>query len=152
MVVPQFLDPRLPERFWSKCIPEPNSGCWLWLAAVCSGGYGVFGLGRSVRRVHAVAYDALVGPIPSDLVIDHLCRERSCCNPAHLEPVSRGENVLRGTGVAARCARVTHCPKGHAYDAANTVLRDGRLRICRACKVARASAYYRRVTQEVSHV
>lgn len=111
--------------------------CWLWQGATGPTGYG------RIRRtnlpsdgmvyVHRVTYEALVGPIPDGLVIDHLCRVRNCVNPKHLEPVTCRENLLRGhTGPAANLAK-TECPSGHPYDAANTYHYMG-TRQCRACR------------------
>ncbi|MFJ2662519.1 HNH endonuclease signature motif containing protein [Arthrobacter koreensis] len=83
-------------------------------------------------RVHRVAYELFSGPIPNGLVLDHLCRNRGCFNPNHLEPVTRAVNNLRGVGFMAAHARKTHCPKGHPYDEKNTQIKNGARR-CRAC-------------------
>ena len=140
-----FSDPRLPERFWSKCIPEPNSGCWIWIAGVRDKkeGYGCFQMSTGVnRRSHQVCYEALIGEVPDGLQLDHKCRLRLCCNPSHLEPVVQRINVLRGEGLAAQAARRTHCAAGHLYTDENTYMRvrTGRQessRVCRQCKNAR---------------
>jgi hypothetical protein len=133
-----FLDPRLPDRFWSKVQPCPMSGCWIWTGAINeSTGYGIVTRGtRSQGRtsVHRHAYETLVGPIPQELVSDHKCRVRVCCNPQHIEPVTQQVNTLRGdarfNGEKNRIK--THCPQGHAYDAANTYTHRGK-RYCREC-------------------
>jgi hypothetical protein len=91
-----FGDPRLPGRFWSKCIPEPNSGCWLWTAYLDRDGYGTIRIGLAKFRAHRVAYDAKKQTIPPGLQIDHLCRTPCCVNPEHLEAVTPGENTRRG--------------------------------------------------------
>lgn len=109
------------ERFWSKV--EKSGGpdaCWLWTAGKTRG-YGAFKTetGQMVRA-HRWAYQALVGPIPVGLTIDHLCRNHSCVNPAHLEPLSNRENLLRGESMTARQARQTHCKNGHPFDLFNT--------------------------------
>lgn len=139
----QLDDIRLPQRFWDKVQPEPNSGCWLWTACLCDG-YGYIGFDRKSRRAHRVAYEALVGAIHEGRVLDHICRTRSCVNPAHLEPVTGGENIRRGETGKARGAQLralTHCKQGHPYDAANTRwsrTRLGRLRRnCRTCHRSR---------------
>jgi hypothetical protein len=84
------------DRFLAKV--EPTLLCWKWLGAVGSSGFGVFhaGPGRRLALAHRYAYEAFVGPIPAGLVLDHLCSNRRCVNPAHLEPVSYAENVRRG--------------------------------------------------------
>jgi hypothetical protein len=134
---PTFGDPRLIDRFWSKVSEDP-SGCWLWTAGT-TGGYGMFGMGgRAGRmyRAHRVSYEALVGPIPDGLQIDHLCRVRNCVNPSHLEPVTPEENNSRGESSSAIRARQTHCIAGHPFDEQNTahIKQAGRLfRRCQAC-------------------
>lgn len=86
------------------------------------------------------------GPIPSGMVVDHLCRVRSCVNPDHMEVVSRGENVLRGVGISARNKSKDRCPKGHPY---NGVKKNGN-RFCNTCVQAMARARYaaRRALEE----
>jgi hypothetical protein len=117
------------KRFWDNVAKTET--CWLWLGAR-GGHYGsYYSDGKSVLA-HRFAYEALVGPIPDGLQIDHLCRVRLCVNPAHLEPVTQRENILRGTGPTAVNARKTHCPKGHQYDEGNTRWYKNK-RWCRAC-------------------
>ena len=134
-------DPRLPERFWAKVEPEPNTGCWLWTASLSSGGYGQFMIRPSPKpeRAHRLAYETLVGPIPEGLELDHLCRVRSCCNPSHLEAVTHRENVLRGTSPYASAARKTHCDHGHPLDSTRW---KGRKRTIRCCSVCVARQKY----------
>lgn len=89
----------LLDRFEDKYMPEPNSGCWLWLASLRANGYGQVGRGgrgSGMELAHRAAYNLYVGPIPDGLVLDHLCRVRACVNPAHLEPVTNTENLRRG--------------------------------------------------------
>ena len=98
-----ILDPRLPERLAWLLIPEPNSGCWLFNGRWETGnGYGkTTWEGRDVV-LHRVIYTLLVGPIPPGHLLDHLCRVRCCCNPAHLEPVLPRVNTMRGYAVLFR--------------------------------------------------
>jgi hypothetical protein len=135
------------ERFWSKV--DQRGECWEWTASRSDGGYGTFFCrhlpGGTARPAHAhrIAYELSVGPVPNALTLDHLCRNRGCVNPAHLEPVTRGENVLRGIGIFAENKRKTHCPLGHEYTPENTAP-SGNGRRCRTCKNARDNRAYQR--------
>lgn len=120
-------------RLMAKVAVDDN-GCWIWQGAQTGTGYGHMWDGAKVRRTHRIAYEIHVGPIPEGLHLDHLCRVRLCCNPAHLEPVTIRENLLRGVGFAAVHAAQTHCIHGHEFTEANTRIdRLGR-RFCRACR------------------
>lgn len=132
--------PALPERFWQKVTPEPNSGCWLWTGATIPEGYGSFGVkGRHQQGAHRVSYEALCHQIPRGFHIDHLCRTPSCVNPAHLEAVTPGENTRRGRAGAFQRER-THCPSGHEYTTENTYMRRVGWRDCRECNRVRAAS------------
>lgn len=128
----------LDERFFAKV--HMTSGCWEWVAGKDSGGYGQIGVDRRVKRAHRVAYEAIVGPIPEGLELDHLCRNRACVRPEHLEPVTRYENVRRGNGWAGTNARKTHCPKGHELA---SHLKEFHRR-CLVCKRTETREYMRR--------
>lgn len=121
------------QRFWSRV--DLLGSCWQWLGCVDKDGYGAFSLrgGEAPVRVHRWAYEQLIGPIPEGLVIDHLCRNQACVKPDHLEVVSVRENTIRGSGWTAVNAAKTHCPAGHAYDAANTRINAQGARECRIC-------------------
>lgn len=140
---PLGLAPRATatERFWKKvdkagALPanRPDLGpCWEWTSSHAQG-YGRFRITeQQFVPAHRYAYELLVGRVPGGLELDHLCRNRGCVNPAHLEPVTHRENMLRGEGVGSANARKTHCKRGHPFDETNTyVERDGH-RVCRAC-------------------
>ncbi len=143
-----FLDPRLPRRFWSKCIPEPNSGCWLWIANANQNGYGRVSMSKGTKGrggkttmlcAHRLAYEVFVGKVPAGMELDHKCRNRSCCNPAHVEPVTHAENVKRGVSPHAANARKTHCAKGHEFTLDNIIRVSTRpsARHCRKCQQER---------------
>ena len=136
-----FGDSRLPERFWDKVAPDPNSGCWLWTANVSHNGYGEIKRYTQMVRAHRWAYSVLVKPVPPDFVVDHLCRTRCCVNPDHLEAVSIKENLMRGWTRAAENVKKTHCPQGHPYDDKNTFVNNGR-RHCRTCSANRNKQWY----------
>lgn len=107
--------------------------CWIWEGALTTDGYGHLLWRGKIRLVHRVVYELLVGPIPESLTLDHLCRVRSCANPAHVEPVTHRVNILRGEGIAALHARQTHCIHGHEFTPENTARTKGGQRQCREC-------------------
>jgi hypothetical protein len=131
----EFGDGRLPERFWNKVVAD-KSGCWEWIAANTGKGYGVYYVGKKsdgsqrLMVAHRFAYKILVMDIADDLDIDHLCRNRSCVNPLHLEPTTRGENLRRGK----RGDLWTHCKHGHEITPENTYTKPSTgYRDCKQC-------------------
>lgn len=142
------------QRFWSKV--DKTSDCWTWTGShFKQTGYALFNVKMTdgvwrPTTAHRVAYRLSTGPIPDGLVLDHLCRNRWCVNPAHLEPVTRGENVLRGEGRSAQQARWTECPRGHSFDGPNTYIRPSGKRECRTCMNARESRRPPRKRRKVS--
>lgn len=126
------------DRLLEKIQKLPDSpGCWLWTGSIhATSGYGQVwsqAIGR-VDRAHRLVYQTLIGPIPEGLELDHLCRTRSCVNPAHLEPVTSLTNWSRGMSLPAINARKTHCSRGHAYDQANTRYDHLGARHCITCQ------------------
>jgi hypothetical protein len=133
----------LPENVQNKIIPEPFSGCWIWIGAWSGNGYGQISThhGKEIpstcTMAHKHVYKLLVGDIPLGLVLDHLCRLRCCVNPAHLEPVSSRVNTLRGDTIPSRNLAKTHCPQGHSYSGENlfvSVSKTQTNRLCRKCR------------------
>lgn len=127
-----------------------GSGCWEWQAVKTNGGYGHIHVGGPVKKLaHRVSYELFIGHIPEGLTIDHLCRNRGCCNPRHLEPVTHRENMRRsplagkvvGQIWRAKQAAKTQCPKGHPYSGDN-LLMDGGSRKCRTCRRQRDKDRY----------
>ena len=126
-----------PEQRFMRHV-EKSDECWLWRGAKHGFGYGQFhGSQGKMVDAHRFAYEMFVGPIPEGLTIDHLCRIRNCVNPAHLEPVTLRENILRGENANKS---KTHCKRGHPFDSRNTYWRQGE-RSCRTCRAARSRAY-----------
>lgn len=112
-----------------------ENGCWNWLGQSRSHGYGYFWADGKWQKACRWLYSQVIGPVPEGLHLDHLCRNRLCVNPFHLEPVSPGENTRRGAlfdVLRIRWAAITHCPKGHAYSGDNLHM-YGNKRRCRAC-------------------
>ena len=127
------------DRFMAKvCIAE-ESGCWQWTGALKANGYGSFCAGgrNSVTYAHRWSYEHHIGRIPDGFHIDHLCRNRACVNPGHLEPVTARTNLLRGEGLTARRAAQTHCGNGHEFTEDNVYVKPNGCRDCRQCRHAR---------------
>ena len=132
------------ERFTEK-VQVTDAGCWQWLAYCGENGYGRFYLAGKGWLAHRWSYEHHVGPVPAGLQIDHLCRNRGCVNPEHMEPVTPAENVRRSVGPQAarnRYAAMTHCKRGHAYDETNTRIDSKGGRVCLTCKRAKAREHY----------
>lgn len=136
------VDPQL--RFWPKVdkagptsdfLPT-NSPCWTYTGHIDRNGYGLFRFGGSHVGAHRFSYEVVIGPIPAGLELDHLCNNRSCVNPSHLEPVTRGENVQRAV------SRRTHCKHGHEFTEDNTRWNRSGGRVCVTCNKIRSSAFY----------
>ncbi len=133
--------PRRPlwDRFWEQVLLQKTTdGCWEWIGAKQPSGYGRIGSGGDGGKVlmaHRVAYEFMVGPIPPGLQIDHLCRNKSCVNPAHLEAVTHRENMIR----AGMLKRIPFCKRGHPRTPENLRIQyypDGTVkgRSCRHCE------------------
>jgi len=134
----------LMARFLAK-LSKDGGGCWLWTAAANAAGYGVMRVRMRMLRAHRVSYELHVGTIPDGLMLDHLCRNTLCVNPAHLEPVTQRENVMRGRGICPLNAAKTHCPYGHPYSGRNLLLAGTRkVRKCRQCIADRSQEKNRR--------
>lgn len=128
-----FISKRRPplERLMSRI--EKVNGCWEWQGPVNHNGYGQMYAHKKKMTTHRFSYESFIGPVPDGLQIDHLCRNRKCCNPDHLEAVTQRENMLRGEAPTGINARKTHCIRGHEYTPENTRIRSKGYRMCRAC-------------------
>lgn len=120
------MNPQLIQKFLSKVQQVGN--CWMWSGSKTSAGYGQIWTGR-MNYSHRFSYELFVGIIPKGMTLDHLCRNRACVNPDHLEAVSLKENILRGYNSAAINSKKTQCPQGHPYSGVN----NQGSRICQTC-------------------
>jgi hypothetical protein len=130
----------LEDRLWPK-VRADVSGCWVWLAATTSGGYGQVQVNGGRRVAHRVVYELMVGAVPVGLELDHLCRNRPCVNPTHLEPVTHSENCRRSPLMGRVNRSKTRCPAGHPYAEQNTYVRRNGHRMCRTCTISRKRRY-----------
>lgn len=134
------MDHTFFERFTAKYTPEPNSGCWLWTAAVLNAGYGqIYYRGRRANA-HKAAYDFFHGPVPDGKEVHHTCNVPGCVNPDHLTVVTHAENMLSPVSatLSGINARKKACHVGHPFDSANTYVSKTGARACRKCNAKRA--------------
>lgn len=121
-------DRKYMKRFMDKIEENLLSGCWEWQSNRDMQGYGRFCFNGEKWRAHRMSYKIFKGELIEGLVIDHLCRNKRCVNPDHLEQVTNKENILRGESPMAKLARRTHCSKGHLL-----TQRSGNRRHCKIC-------------------
>lgn len=127
----------IDERFWEKVDRQGPDDCWLWTAAgLTSRGYGIFRANHKGIGAHRWLYEQTYGPLPEGAVLHHRCETRACVNPAHLEPTTSRDNVLRGNGTSAANARKTHCKRGHPLSGDNLYIDATGRRHCRECRRA----------------
>lgn len=132
--------PTVEERFWAKV--DKTDTCWLWTGAISDTGYGAF-RAEVLTSAHRYSYELNVGPIPDGLVLDHLCRNRACCNPEHLEAVTQRVNTYRGEAPTVKAFLAGVCLRGHDQGTYGRVSarKDGsRAAFCDACIAERGVA------------
>jgi len=134
---------RAYNRFWDRVKKRHSNFCWDWLGLKNERGYGRFWMNGKLRKAHVVAYGWLIGRIPEGMELDHLCRNTSCVNPSHLQPVTHAENVRRGASPAAKNQARAKCVNGHPFSGKNLYLYKGIHRHCRTCRATRSNRRWR---------
>lgn len=140
------------DRLLSKIAKSSETGCWNWTGASSAGGYGRFNFkGKRGYPAHRAAYEVFVGPVPDGLVIDHLCRNRGCINPDHLEPVTPRENLVRGESVVAAGMKRNACKVGHELSGENLGVSSVGGRRCVECDRQYQREYDKRTRNHTPH-
>ena len=138
---------RMRERLLSKISFEPNTGCWIWHGSHGQKGYGEIRVNYKLKRAHRVVYEEFIGKIPDDMVIDHLCLNKWCVNPDHLQVVTPGENTRRAN---IQREPPSKCPAGHDYDYENTYTYKDGTKHCRKCHAASQLRYVNNMNRNKS--
>ncbi len=140
----------LKNRLKSR-IKIKKNGCWIYTRSKNKKGYGRLSAWGKLSLAHRISYIVFKGEIPNGKYLDHLCRNRSCINPNHLEPVTNRENILRGIGIAAINYRKKKCTFGHKFDKKNTLVRPDGRRQCINCKKRQMEEYNQKIRNIKSH-
>lgn len=136
------------ERFFNK-IKIDEKGCWIWTDYILNTGYGQFKVNGKQITAHKFIYEHIHGKVQKGLTLDHLCRNRSCANPGHLEVTTYRENLLRGIGLPAINYKKTHCNNGHPLSGENLYIYQG-TRNCKICRRKRSLESHRRTKEKLN--
>lgn len=134
------------ERIMAHVSPI-DSGCWQWQGGTDGKGYGRVWFNGAVRSAHRVLFVMTNGPITNGFQLDHLCRNHSCVNPAHLEAVDCRTNIMRGNGIASTNAKKIQCVNGHSLSDYNAYLHNSH-RLCRICRNAASRRYRHKLRKQ----
>jgi hypothetical protein len=130
------------EGIISRCRIRKN-GCWIWIGAKTHDGYGTVKFCGKVKSVHCLIYFHCRGTIKTGFELDHLCRNRACSNPEHLQPVTHKTNILRGCSPQAINAKKTHCKHGHPFSGDNLRIEGEGKHRRRRCKICASGVHFK---------
>lgn len=139
----------IKKRLMNLSYPEPNTGCFIWIGATYNNGYGFININKRSVSAHRLSYFVHKGIIPENFIVDHLCNNKYCINPHHLEAKSQKDNLLRSNSASTLNILKTHCDKGHEFSNENTRLNKQGSRECIACLNERKKKYYLVHTKEI---
>jgi len=134
----------IKNRLFNLSYPEPNTGCYIWGGATYLNGYGILTINKKCLSAHRVSYYVHKGNIGYGLVVDHLCNNKLCINPEHLQATTQKKNVLRGNSGSAKNSIKTHCYKGHEFTKENTRINNRGSRDCIICHKDKKKRYYKK--------
>lgn len=146
------MNERVAQRVFGRILIDAETGCWEWVGSLNDDGYAQFALSHTfTKRVARFLYEEEYGPLDPSIHLDHLCRNRPCVNPAHLDPVTPRVNILRGVGPTAINARREYCTNGHDLSDPDVLyVRPNGWRQCRVCQSANARRYVEKQCQTLS--
>lgn len=139
-------------RFWTNvCKSNDVAGCWEWIGPIGGRGYGILTINGRQLKAHRVSFEVSVVPVPAGLHLHHLCGNRRCVRPSHLQIITPADHVLIGGSFSAQNARKTHCYRGHPLSGPNLRIGPKGQRICRVCRTESSRRYEQAHSDERKH-